>query len=98
VHIIPIAWFYVTLLMAVAEASNANGTVLGALITFLLYGLLPIGLMLYFMRTPARRRAIRAREAAEQLAARQVVSLQPDAGGLAPGDAVAPVGKETGGV
>jgi hypothetical protein len=88
-YIVPIAWLYVVVMMSVAEATNVNGTLLGASITFVLYGLLPIGLILYFMGAPARKRAIRAREAAELQA-----SLQPDAGGLAPTDTVAPVGKE----
>lgn len=89
-YIIPIAWLYVAVMMSVAEASATNGTVLGAIITFVLYGLLPVGLILYFMGAPGRKRAIRAREAAELHASRQ-----PDAGGKAAADApVAPVGKE----
>lgn len=88
-YLIPIGWLYVALMMSVAEATNSNGTVLGAVFTFLLYGLLPVGLLLYFMGTPARKRAIRAREAAERQA-----SLQPDAGSLAAADTVPPVGKE----
>lgn len=88
-YLIPIGWLYVALMMSVAEATNSNGTVLGAVFTFLLYGLLPVGLLLYFMGTPARKRAIRAREAAEQAA-----SVQPDAGNLAAADTVPPVGKE----
>lgn len=92
-YIVPIAWLYVTVLMAVAEATNSNGTVLGAVITFLLYGLLPMGLVLYVMGTPARRRAIKAREQAE-LAAAQASSLQPDAGAESATDAVTPVRKE----
>ena len=63
-YIIPIAWLYVALMMAVAEATNSTGTVLGALITFVLYGLGPVLLVLYLMGSPARRRAIKAREAA----------------------------------
>jgi len=70
-YLIPIAWLYVTFMMAVAEATNSNGTVLGALLTFVLYGLLPIGLLLYFMGTPARKRARLAQEAREDLAADQ---------------------------
>jgi len=70
-YLIPIAWLYVTFMMAVAEATNSNGTVLGALLTFVLYGLLPIGLLLYFMGTPARKRARLAQEAREDLAAGQ---------------------------
>ena len=51
-YIIPVAWIYVALMMAVAEATSSNGTVLGALMTFVLYGVLPIGLILYFMGSP----------------------------------------------
>ena len=90
-YIVPIAWIYVALMMAVAEANNTTGTVLGAIITFVLYGLLPVGLILYFMGSPARRRAIKARE--KQESSRQD-SVQPDAGSLAPTDTVPPVGKE----
>ena len=93
-YIVPIAWLYVALMMSVAEATNSNGTVLGAVITFLLYGALPVGLILYFMGSPGRRRAIKARESAERDAARAAASLQPDTSGLPPGDPVAPVRKE----
>ena len=93
-YIIPIAWIYVALMMAVAEATNSNGSVLGALVTFVLYGALPVGLILYFMGTPARRRALQAREAAQMQEAHQPKSNQPDAGSLPSTDAVAPVRKE----
>jgi len=99
-YIIPIAWLYVALMMSVAEATNTNGTLLGAIITFVLYGLLPIGLILYFMGWPGRKRAIRAREAAElqqqvaDLEQPATASVQPDAGSLAPTDPVPPVRKE----
>ena len=94
-YIIPIAWIYVALMMSVAEATNSNGTVLGAVFTFLIYGLLPTGLMLYIMGTPGRKRKLRAEEdtirAAQAQAAAQEVSLaQPDASSHAPGDAIAP--------
>lgn len=94
-YLVPIAWLYVALMMSVAEATHSNGTVLGAFITFVLYGALPVGLILYFMGSPARRRAIKAREAAEQASARPVDSVQPDGSGLASADPVTPVGKET---
>jgi hypothetical protein len=97
-YIIPIAWLYVALMMALAEATNSNGTILGAIITFVLYGVLPIGLMLYFMGTPARKRALREREAAERAQYLSQAALQPDAGGHAATDAVAPVAEETAGV
>jgi hypothetical protein len=68
-YIVPIAWLYVALMMAVAEATNTTGTVLGGIITFVLYGLLPVGQVVYLMRAPARRRALKAQEQAELAAA-----------------------------
>ena len=71
-YLVMIAWLYVALMMAVAEATHVNGTVLGALITFLLYGVGPLALALYLLGTPARRRArieAEARESAERAAA-----------------------------
>ena len=97
-HLVVIAWLYVALMMAVAEATNTNGTVLGAVFTFLLYGLGPVALVLYLMATPARRRAIKAREAAEREAAIRAgaaTSGAPDAGGETAADAVAPVREKT---
>lgn len=61
--IVAIAWLYVTLMMSLAEATNPQGTVLGAVITFVFYGLAPLALVLYLMGTPARRKALRAAEA-----------------------------------
>ncbi|MDO8321294.1 hypothetical protein [Rhodoferax sp.] len=93
-YIVAIAWLYVAILMAVAEATHSSGTLLGGIITFVLYGVLPLALMLYVMGTPARRRAIKARENAELQAAQAALALKPDAGAEAAGDAVTPVGKE----
>lgn len=64
-YIVAIAWIYVALMMAVAEATNTNGSVLGAIVTFILYGLLPVALVVYLMRSPGRKRAIKAKEALE---------------------------------
>lgn len=105
IHLIVIGWLYVALMMAVAEATNTTGTVLGAIFTFLLYGLAPVALVVYLMGTPGRRRAIRQREAQAQEAARQAAAADaaaavkkdsglPDQGGEAPADAVPPVRKE----
>lgn len=96
-YLVPIAWIYVALMMSVAEATNTNGTVLGAIMTFVLYGLMPVGLVLYIMGTPGRKRAIKARELEERQAAQAVESdgvVQPDASSLAPTDPVAPVREE----
>ncbi|HEY5581925.1 MAG TPA: hypothetical protein VIK56_12330 [Rhodoferax sp.] len=94
-YIVPLAWLYVALMMAVAEATHSKGTLLGALITFVLYGLVPVALVVYLMGAPSRRRAIRAREAAELAnSTANSASVQPDAGGHAAADAVTPVRKE----
>jgi len=98
IHLVVIAWLYVAVMMAVAEATHTNGTVLGAIFTFLLYGVLPVALMVYLLATPARRRALKAREAAAQAAAREAAahaSDAPDQGGEAPAaEPVAPMRKE----
>jgi hypothetical protein len=72
-YLVVIAWTYVVLLMSVAEATNSTGSVLGALVTFVLYGLLPISIVVYLMRAPARNKAIKKR-AAEELAQAQALS------------------------
>ena len=86
--LVAIAWIYVVLLMAVAEAISPQGSLLGALVTFVLYGVLPLSIVLYIMGTPARRkRRLRAEAAAVSAAA-------PDGSGHAAGNAVTPEGKE----
>jgi hypothetical protein len=101
-YIVPIAWIYVALMMSVTEATNSNGTVLGALVTFFLYGLMPVGLVLYIMGTPGRKRLLRAQEVearaaydAQHAAPSTQVSVDtPDAGGLSAADTITPVRKE----
>jgi hypothetical protein len=104
-YLIPMAWIYVALMMAIAEATNTNGTVLGGIMTFVLYGLLPVGLVVYLMGSSSRRKAIKAKEAEELAAYRAAqtsaaptteaqASAHPDASSHAPADAVAPVRKE----
>ena len=85
-YLVLIAWIYVALMMAVAEATSPVGSVLGAVFTFLLYGVLPMGVVAYIMGTPARRRAIQAKERA--------ASAAPDAHSETPSDAIAAVRKE----
>jgi hypothetical protein len=75
-YLIVIAWIYVVLMMSVAEATNSNGTLLGALVTFVLYGLGPVALVVYLMGAPARSKAIKKR-AAEEL--QQTADAETDA-------------------
>ena len=93
-YLIVIGWIYVVLMMAVAEATNTTGTLIGAVFTFVLYGALPVSLVVYLIGTSARKRAARARERVElaKRTARTAGSSQPpDAGGEAAADAVAAV-------
>jgi hypothetical protein len=90
VYLVLIAWLYVAVMMAVAEATHPRGTVLGAVFTFVLYGVGPVALLMYLMGTPSRRAARRKREEADAAAA----SDQPDGSGEPPADAIAPVRKE----
>jgi Na+-transporting methylmalonyl-CoA/oxaloacetate decarboxylase gamma subunit len=100
-YLIVIAWLYVTLLMALAEAFSTQGSVLGAIITFVFYGLLPMALVVYLMGTPLRRKAIRRQEEQvrqEAVSSQSDSTLQPDAGGhaaaLPEAAAVSAVGEE----
>ena len=86
-HLVAIAWIYVVLMMAAAEASSPNGTVLGAFFTILLYGALPLSIVMYLLRTPARRARRQAADASAAI-------VEPDHGGHPPGHAVAPERKE----
>ena len=106
IHLIVIGWLYVAVMMAVAEATSTTGSVLGAIFTFLLYGLAPVALVVYLMATPGRRRAMRQRDAEAQEAARLAAAAAaaeaarskdsglPDQGGEASADPVPPVRKE----
>ena len=89
-YLVVVAWLYVALMMAVAEATHPRGGLLGAFFTFVLYGVGPVALLIYLMGRPARRAARLRREAEAEAAA----SGQPGGGGEAPADTVAPVRKE----
>ena len=94
-YIVALAWIYVVVMMALAEATSKNGTVLGALFTFILYGVLPLSIVLYLMGTPMRRKARRAAEDAEENERSAAAPpVEPDRRGHAPGDAGAAERKE----
>lgn len=86
-HLVVIGWLCVVLPMTVAEALAPGGRALGAVFTFLLYGLPPLSIVLYasrgWQRTRRRRRAPRS-----------VSGADPHGGGLASGDAIPAVGEE----
>lgn len=107
-YLIVIAWLYVAVLMAAAVAIDDQGSVFRAILTFFLYGLMPIALVVYLMSGKLRRKARAQREAQAQAALANASdpprtealseSMAPDAGphasGAAPAGLVAPVRKE----
>ena len=82
-YIVAIGWIYVVLMMSVAETSAVAG-----IATFLFYGVLPLGVILYLMNTPKRRRVNVARAEADKLRrvqmqqrgtpAEEAVEVKPD--------------------
>lgn len=88
--LVAIAWVYVVLMVAVVEATSAQGTLLGAMFTLLFYGVLPLVIVGYLFLSPARKRARTLAETRSVDAA----GRDPDQGGHAAGDPVAPERKE----
>lgn len=82
-YLVTIAWLYVVVLMALAEGVSANGSWLGATVTLVLYGALPLGVALYLIGTPSRRAA-----------RRRASAVAPDGGDHPAADAVAAERKE----
>lgn len=72
--IVIVAWVYVVLLMALTEHS-----VIAGIMTFLLYGLLPLSVITYLLNTPARRARRRAQEAEKESLTAAETGHQPDA-------------------
>lgn len=61
-YIVAIAWIYVVLMMSITEES-----IIAGLMTFALYGILPLTIILYIMGSPQRKRQRKAREVAARL-------------------------------
>jgi hypothetical protein len=68
-YIVAIGWIYVTLMMSIAEQ-----TAIAGVMTFLLYGVFPVSIILYLLHTPERRRR---REAAKSPPADTITPDQP---------------------
>jgi hypothetical protein len=60
-YIIAIGWLYVILMMAITAKSFVAG-----LFTFVVYGLAPVALLLWFMGAPIRKKRRLLRDAANQ--------------------------------
>ena len=93
-YLIVMAWLYVTLLMGLVEAFSTQGTVLGAIITFLLYGVLPMSLVIYLGGTPLRRKERLRKAEQENPASGREPDTSSHSTGLPQSGAVSPVRKE----
>lgn len=80
--LVALAWMYVVVLMAAAEATSPEGSIIGAVLTLLLYGIVPLAVTLYLLNT-------RSRRAARRSAPVGTVSAPPDNSSHTAGDAVA---------
>lgn len=77
-YIVAIAWLYVVLMMSITER-----TAIAGVMTFLLYGVFPLTIVLYLMGTPQRKRN---RQAAQKLKA---LNAHPQAAGAGVNSAMA---------
>jgi hypothetical protein len=98
-YLVAIAWIYITLMMAVAEAFHPQGSLLGAFITFVFYGLAPLALVLYLLNTPERRRRLNkemdtATSQPPTDGPQLSSDIPPNTGGESTTDAIAPMGKK----
>lgn len=73
-YLVLFAWLFVTVLMALAEATSPQGSLLGALMTLVLYGLLPCALLAYLLGTPQRKRRLRQRDESAETPAEDAVA------------------------
>lgn len=71
-HIVAIAWIYVAFMMAITETSAV-----AAVMTFLLYGLLPVSILVY-LTGGARRKRKRQMKALQQENSRKDVTEQEE--------------------
>lgn len=88
-YLVFLAWGYVVLMMALAEALSPAGTLVGAFFTLLLYGVGPMALVAYLLSTPLRRKA---RLRSERQAPLARVPAGPPRDSAAPGTGDAPDG------
>jgi len=98
-YLVVIAWSYVVLMMSLAEAFSPQGSLLGAFFTLLMYGVLPLSIVVYILGTPGRKRALARQQAEAETAAQTTHSaVEPDKSGHATGGSpnagITAVGKE----
>jgi membrane protein implicated in regulation of membrane protease activity len=76
-YIVVIAWLYVVLMMSITEH-----TVVAGIMTFLLYGVLPLSIILYVTGSPQRRRRKQEEEKARRANSLSSTASEPQSQGL----------------
>ncbi len=79
-YIVAIAWGYVVLMMSITEES-----IIAGVMTFVLYGILPLSIILYIMGTPQRKRNRAAAEEQARQAAAEAAPREGDVAATGPG-------------
>lgn len=72
-YIVALAWIYVVFMMSITEQSVTAG-----IMTFLLYGVLPVAIILYVMGTPQRRRKRREAEKLQEAQLQSTASARQE--------------------
>ncbi|MDY7547935.1 hypothetical protein QN360_15655 [Glaciimonas sp. CA11.2] len=73
-YIVAIAWIYVVFMMSITEQ-----TATAAVMTFLLYGVIPLSIVLYLMGTPQRKRNRQRAEQRKRMLVEKDAALQVNA-------------------
>ncbi len=84
-YLVAIAWGYVAVMMALAEATSTQGSVLGAIVTLFLYGILPISIVMYILGGSSRK-AARLRQAAREQAQEEALAREQAASNASPAE------------
>jgi hypothetical protein len=71
-HIVAIGWLWVTLMMAITEKSVVAGVM-----TFVFYGLLPCGVLVYLISKASGRRRAARDETEARMAAQSAAQVTP---------------------
>lgn len=72
-YIVALAWIYVVLMMSITEHS-----VIAGIMTFLLYGVLPLMIILYIAGSPQRKRDRKRAEAADMATTQNKLDAQAE--------------------
>lgn len=92
-YLVVIGWLYVAVMLAAAQATHSNSSLLSAIFTFFLFGLMPVALLLYLTKNWGKKS-----NTSPHVTEASAPSAAPDGAGHAPSGTeatgIAPVRKE----